>query len=169
MTKRSNAIEKIVYKLSDVFTKFEIKDINLSTSAAGIVLTYTNYDSEAAWQMYVELLTRITTQKLEMDSGVEETALESIRKMFDITRDILKQYGHKAKSFTKISVIILNQKIRPFTAKWHKLKIENAFADDKKCKEFRQELELLRIILVKYTRILAEMAKVDDLTFIIED
>ena len=34
-------------------------------------------DRQAAWKLYVELLTRITTQALPRDSGDEEAALDS--------------------------------------------------------------------------------------------
>lgn len=160
--------EKIKYKLVDVLKRFEITEFGLSTEGVGITLTYTNYDAKAAWIMYVELLTRITTQKLEKDTGDEATALESVHKIFDITRNVLKDYGRLAPSFTKISIIILNKIIRPFTAKWHKLMIIGAFDDVEKCNQFRNELEKLRSNLVIYSGILAEMAHVDDLTFILD-
>ncbi|MGE6116540.1 hypothetical protein ACLHZU_10620 [Aeromonas salmonicida] len=32
-------------------------------------------DKNAAWDLYIELLTRITTQKLEANQGDEQTAL----------------------------------------------------------------------------------------------
>lgn len=35
-------------------------------------------DRDAAWEMYVELLTRIATQYLQPDHGDEKTALKSI-------------------------------------------------------------------------------------------
>lgn len=70
--------------------------------------------------MYVELITRITTQPLVQNKGDEATALESIYNIFEITREILKSEGKKAKNFTKIAIVVLNQMIRPFTAKWHK-------------------------------------------------
>lgn len=79
-------------------------------------------DQEAAWEMYVELITRIVTQYLDINSGDEASALNSVYSLFGVTRTILKQKGRKCESFTKISVIILNQVVRPFTAKWHKEK-----------------------------------------------
>lgn len=153
-------------KLSEIFKRFKIENISLSTDAAGIEISYTNWDAEAAWLMYVELLTRITTQPLTKNFGDEATALESIHNLFQITRDILKNYGRNAASFTKIAIIILNQKVRPFTSKWHKLSAEKAFDYPKKCEIFRKELELLRHDLISYTKILAEMANVEDLTYI---
>ena len=121
-------------------------------------------DKNAAWDMYIELLTRITTQPLADEHGDEKTALDSIYSLFPITREIIKNNGRDCIEFTKIAVIILNQKIRPFTAKWHKLSLEGAFEDEKQCKIFRDELKELQRVLSIYTAMLADMAGVEDLT-----
>jgi len=78
-------------------------------------------DKEAAWDMYIELLIRITTQRLPIDVGDEKTALDSIYSLIPLTRDIIKQHGRDCREFTKLAIVVLNQVIRPFTAKWHKL------------------------------------------------
>jgi hypothetical protein len=122
----------------------------------------------AAWDLYVELLTRIATQELVYDYGSEETALNSIFSIFETTRKILREKGRKAENFTKVSIIVLNQVLRPFTTKWHKKCIEGAFVDADCCKEFRNELQYLQIQLVRYSRMLAEMACVEDLTAIVD-
>ncbi len=121
-------------------------------------------DSEAAWEMYVELLTRIATQPLPDDVGIEVTALDSIHSLFDTTRSILKTYGKDAIGFAKISIIILNQVIRPFTARWHKLSEEGAFEDPDQCRIFRQELKDLQNDLTNYMGMLAEIAGVEDIS-----
>jgi len=95
-------------------------------------------DKDASWDLYVELLTRITTQPLPKEHGDEQTALNS--------------------------VFVLNQIIRPFTAKWHKLSLAGAFDDEEKCNEFRDELKELQKKLRIYTQMLADMAGVEDLT-----
>lgn len=156
-------------KLKDIFLKFSINGIKLSALGAEIEISYKNDDKKAAWLMYVELLTRITTQPLDEDSGDEEIALKSIYQLFPTTRDILRSYGRKASSFSKIAIIILNQKIRPFTSKWHRLLLKNAFIDEDKREEFRSELERLRRLLVSYTQLLAEMAEVEDYTTIVAE
>ena len=121
-------------------------------------------DKDAAWELYVELLTRIATQPLPKEHGVEATALESVYKLFDITREIIKQHGRLCIEFTKIAIVVLNQRIRPFTAKWHKLMSEGAFDDEDKRKKFRLELEELQSVLQTYTKMLSDMAGVEDLT-----
>jgi len=60
---------------------------------------------------------------------------------------------------------VLNQKIRPFTARWHRESLAGAFEDAEACARFREELEELQEILHIYTQMLGEMAGVEkDLT-----
>ena len=121
-------------------------------------------DKNAAWEFYIEMLTRISTQYLEPEEGDEATALESIHKLFELTRKIIKTYGRECFEFTKIAIVVLNQIIRPFTAKWHRELISGSFDDAEKCKLFRTDLEVLQKELRKYTKMLADMASVEDLT-----
>jgi hypothetical protein len=121
-------------------------------------------DKSAAWELYIELLTRITTQPLAQTHGDEETALKSVYTIFPITREVIKNNGRYCIQFTKIAIVVLNQVIRPFTAKWHRLSLKGAFADDAKCAQFRTELEALQGVLKRYTKMLADMAEVEDLT-----
>ncbi len=123
-----------------------------------------DYDKNAAWDLYIELLTRIATQYLDPEHGDEQAALDSIHSLFGLTREIIKRQGRYCIEFTKIAVVILNQVIRPFTAKWHKLSVQGAFENPEQCKSFRQDLYDLQSELRKYTGMLADMAKVEDLT-----
>ena len=126
-------------------------------------------DEKAAWEMYVEMITRITTQPLPPDHGDEKTALKSVYSLFEITRNVLKEHGQDCDAFPKVAITILNQEIRPFTAKWHSESLKNAFDDPDKRAEFREELALLQKILNAYTAVLARMAKVEDLTNLSEE
>jgi hypothetical protein len=121
-------------------------------------------DKQAAWELYVELLTRITTQPLPDDSGDESSALSSIYNLFDLTRGVLKRNGRECIQFTRIAVAVLNQRIRPFTARWHRLSLQKAFQDRAYCKEFRDELMDMQNELILYSKMLADMAGVEDLT-----
>ena len=121
-------------------------------------------DKAAAWDLYIELLTRIATQPLPQSHGDEKTALESVYSLFPITRQVIKDNGRHCFEFTKIAVVVLNQVIRPFTAKWHRISIHGAFDNPDKCDEFRTELVELQGKLKKYTKMLADMAGVEDLT-----
>lgn len=121
-------------------------------------------DKDAAWDLYIELLTRVTTQALPNDKGDEKAALDSVYGIFPTTRDIIRKHGRGANEFTKIAIIVLNQIVRPFTAKWHKRLIAGDLDKKEARKEFRQELEQLQVELKKYTQMLADMSGVEDLT-----
>jgi hypothetical protein len=121
-------------------------------------------DKSAAWELYIELLTRVATQRLEPDYGDEATVLESIHSLFDITRDVIRRNGRHCIEFTKIAVVVLNQIVRPFTAKWHKASLSHAFDYPDKREVFRVELSEVQSQLRIYTKMLADMAGVEDLT-----
>lgn len=125
-------------------------------------------DREAAWELYVEMLTRIATQPLPESHGDEQTALGSVFSLFSITRDVLKRKGRDCVQFTKVAVVVLNQIVRPFTAKWHRLSIDKAFESETQRKGFREELAELQNELRKYTKLLADIAQVEDLTAVNE-
>ena len=119
---------------------------------------------KAAWDLYVEIETRITTQPLHLKHGDEKTALDSVYSLFQTTREILLKQGPDCVVFAKIAIEILNQKVRPFTAKWHRKSLKGAFKKEAACVKFRQELESLQEILRAYTRTLAVMAGIEDIT-----
>ena len=121
-------------------------------------------DKDAAWELYIELLTRIATQPLPSGHGDEQTALASVYSLFSLTRDTIKKHGRDCTEFAKIAVVVLNQVVRPFTAKWHRLSLAGAFRDPKKRAAFRKGLSSLQSKLRAYTKMLADMAGVEDLT-----
>ena len=76
----------------------------------------------------------------------------------------MKKYGTGCVNFSKIAVVVLNQKIRPFTAKWHKKSLAGAFEKEVEQERFRSELKKLQKELRKYTFALSQIAGVEDLT-----
>ena len=156
-------------KFADFFSKWKLSSIKLNIKFAEIEFTSTEEDQQAAWELYVELLTRVTTQVLKDTDGCEKIALASVYSIFPTTRNILKEKGKNAQTFTKIAIVVLNQIIRPFTAKWHGLSEEGAFGDSTKCSEFRKELKSLQVDLVHYSQLLADLAGVEDLTILEEN
>jgi hypothetical protein len=67
------------------------------------------------------------------------------------------------KLLEKIAVVVLNHKVRPFIAKWHPRMIAGNL-DAAVKQSFRAELHDLQRDLRNYTRLLADMADVEDLT-----
>jgi hypothetical protein len=86
-------------------------------------------EREAAWEMYVELVTRVTVEELGPEEGLLREALTSLYSLFPTTRGILRDHGptvakprgQATQSFGSIAVAILNQVLRPLLAKWHPL------------------------------------------------
>lgn len=147
----------------DLFKKWKLESINLTVGFASIEFAPTEDDQAAAWDMYVELVTRTATQPLHPETGDEKMALESLHSLFETTRNILKEKGRKATQFTKIAIIILNQIVRPFTAKWHKKELAGAFNNLDERRQFREELEKIQQDLQAYTGLLANVAEVENL------
>ena len=144
--------------------KWDMTSLKIKTPFLDMEWKPQDEDKAAAWDLYIELLTRITTQHLDESHGDEETALASVHQIFPLTREVIKSNGRHCIEFTKIAVIVLNQVIRPFTAKWHRLSMQGAFSDLEQCQIFRKELVELQTTLSIYTKMLADMAGVEDLT-----
>lgn len=86
-------------------------------------------EQKAAWELYVELVTRIAVQEMKPGAGLLREALTSLYQIFRETRTILKTYGpgvalpkgHGKWSFGSIALTLLNSAIRPVLSKWHPL------------------------------------------------
>ena len=144
--------------------KWELDNLKINAQIVEAEWSPKKGDREASWKLYIELLTRITTQALPTEAGDEQAALESIHSLFKTTRQVLKEQGQDCIEFTKIAIVVLNQVVRPFTTKWHGKNIAGDFECESECKDFREELALLQVELRKYSRALADLAGVEDLT-----
>ena len=132
----------------------------------------------AAWSLYVELSTRISTIPLETGTGVLREALTSLYNMFDITRKVLRDAGPEiAKGPNSLGVIaidVLNMGLRPFLVKWHPLLKDYEETRTKKlttlqheqkweyADKFREELEEVRQQMVIYVVALAKIAGIEE-------
>lgn len=151
-------------KWRDWLEKYKPISLKLNLKLLDMEWKLDDPDRDAAWDMYIELLTRIATQALPDEQGVEKSALDSVYHLFPLTREIIKKHGRSCAEFTKIAVVVLNQVIRPFTANWHRLMLQGALDDSVRCQEFRRELAALQGKLLIYARMLSDMAGVEDLT-----
>ena len=150
--------------LPALFNQFNLTKVRLNVAGIQVEVEFNQDDKDAAWELYVEMLTRIVTQPLPADVGDEKTALDSVFSLFATTRAILHRRGRNAIHFSKVAIPVLNQVVRPFTAKWHRESLAGAFNDPARCTEFRQELVELQADLRNYNRLLASIAGVEDLT-----
>lgn len=148
-------------KIQDWFENWGITGLKLNAGFLSMEWEPQPDEQQAAWELYVELITRVATQPLPDNVGDDASALESVYQLFDVTRQLLKGKGRKAQTFSKVAIVVLNQKIRPFTAKWHKQSKAGAFSDAAQCQEFRQELAGVQQVLGGYAGMLAKIAGVE--------
>ncbi len=140
-------------------------------------------ERNAAWEMYVELITRISVAELKPDEGLLREALSSLYTLFDTTRKILRKCGPSVAqpkgedgiSFGYLAVAILNTVLRPVLAKWHPLLLDYESTKDstispleherqwEKHEELRQVLNEVRGVLIEYAELLAQVAGVPSL------
>ncbi|MFH8785647.1 hypothetical protein [Streptomyces roseoverticillatus] len=84
-------------------------------------------ERKAAWELYAELATRVSTVELGPEDGFLREALSSFYSLFGTTRDILRRYGPDVAprrgpgeiTFGALAVTVLNQALRPVLATWH--------------------------------------------------
>jgi hypothetical protein len=137
----------------------------------------------AAWEIYVELVTRVAVVALGPGDGVMREALTSLHDLFDITRGVLRKGGPDlarpakvgALSLGIIAVDVLNRAVRPFLARWHPLLLAwevnrpatQSAADHEAAwptnAAMRSELAAVQTILRSYADLLGTVAGVPSL------
>lgn len=103
-------------------------DVGLGFLKLSGTWSVSDQERSAAWALYVELATRVSTVPLDAQFGLLREALSSLHELFAVTRTLLKDRGVEVAkprkgrlSFGVISVAVLNGLLRPFVAKWHPL------------------------------------------------
>ncbi|MFK8906208.1 TIR protein [Streptomyces sp. YS-3] len=89
-------------------------------------MTVSEAERMAAFDLQVELVSRIGVQRLPADSGSLREALTSLNSLFPFTRDTLRRYSVGLEPGTAPNVQsaadrLLNEVLRPFTTRWHPL------------------------------------------------
>ena len=85
----------------EFLARWGLSELNLNPHFAEAEFSPGAPDRAAAWELYVELLTRITTQRLAPDEGDEKAALDSVYSLFPLTRELLRKHGAGAAEFAK--------------------------------------------------------------------
>jgi hypothetical protein len=140
-----------------------------------------NSDQEAAaWEIYVELVTRISVVELGAEQGLLREALGSLHSLFGTIRAILRRHGpsvaraggFEASEVSVVAMAILNDVLRPLLADWHPQLLEH----ESRCPagvsateherawtrngEMREALAEARVRLADYAGLLAAAAAV---------
>ena len=115
-------------------------------------------DRRAAWKLYTELRTRISTQPLAYRAGDEATALDSVYRLFELSRSTIKDH-EGCTHFATLTIRVLNDRVRPFTAKWHRMKTEGHLASADFRFQFRRELAALQPTLRQLAHLLGLLSE----------
>lgn len=134
----------------------------------------------AAWEIYVELVTRVAVVELGDDQGTLREALSSLHTLFGTIRAILRRRGpavarapgEEPSEVSVLAMAILNDVLRPLLADWH----PRLLAHESRCPsglsateherawarndEMRQALGKARLRLGDHARLLAAAAGV---------
>ncbi len=146
----------------------------------GIQGTWEPDESEvrAAWELYVELVTRTPLGDISLVEGSTRESLNSIYSLFDTTRTILRSSGPSVASpgagrrlsFGYLAISMLNLVLRPLLSKWHaRLRAWERTNPDasewewQSRREFLDDLEATKEQLEQYAGLFAEVADVPEL------
>ena len=141
-------------------------------------------ERQAAWELYVELMTRIAVVPLPSGEGLLREALTSLYSLFATTRDVLRRHGPTVAeprpdgqyNFGYLAVVILNGVIRPLLARWHPLLEDweaarppgrSRAAHEQawpQAAQLRADLDATRASLSQYAALLATACGVPDLS-----
>ncbi|MFV8750755.1 hypothetical protein ACNOYE_09410 [Nannocystaceae bacterium ST9] len=160
-------------------SKAELTLDAVQVAVAGQSLEFrVDVERRAAWNLYIELATRITARPLAPEHGRLRDALSSIHAIFAIVRETLKQAGPAVArgpmSLGGFSLRLLDEQLAPFLAEWHPR------LEDWECKRpeqvgpseherawpeqaaLRDQLELRRQAVAGYIEALAILAGLDE-------
>ena len=127
---------------------------------------------KVAWKIFVEMMTRVSTQPLEPGAGFVEEALDSLHGLFTTTRNLLKEMlpspviagAHRVE---ELAILMLNRELRPFLSVWHpRWKTFTAGGAGGPWGEeaaFRAGLEALRARLLEYANSFGALAEIEGL------
>ncbi|KUL25480.1 tetratricopeptide repeat protein [Streptomyces regalis] len=133
----------------------------------------------AAFDLQVELVTRVGVQPLAPDQGSLREALTSMHALFGTTREVLHRVAAETSaplSPPHIAATLANEHLRPFLSTWHPaLQQHEAKRPDgtsptehehawERAAEMRADLDRLRLPLTRIATRLAELSGVDLLT-----
>jgi len=158
--------------------KLRSLSLNLPFGLGGATIEISEAEARAAWALYVELSTRVAVQPLEPGQGSIREALTSLYRIFDITRQVLREAGPEIadgpNALGPLAIRIVNQGLRPFLVRWHTAFREFEVAQSATTEgqvdesawqhraEFDEAMERTRVELAKYAQLLGEIAGVQE-------
>jgi len=162
-----------VLVLQQFWRTAQLTEVKVTVPQVSELTFVVNNDArQVAWKLYVEAVTRISTQPLGDQEGFIREALTSLYGLFATTRDTLKASRPSVpvsgrQTVEHLAITMLNHRLRPFLSKWHpQLREferahpdgpESDWSDNAAC---RAELRIVQASLVEYALGFAELAGV---------
>jgi len=164
-----------VLVLQQYWRAAQLTEVKIAVPQVSELTFVVNNDArQVAWKLYIETVTRISTQPLADEEGFIREALTSLYGLFATTRDTLKASRPSVpvsggQTVEHLAVTMLNHELRPFLAKWHpQLREyekahpgggESAWPDNMAC---RNELRHVQAHLITFALGFARLAGVRD-------
>jgi hypothetical protein len=153
---------------------YRLREITITIPSLGeIQLVPTDDDKRIAWVLFIETITRVSTQPLIFDQGNIDEALNSLHSLFSTIRNILREISPthgKEVTVEELAINMLNVQLRPFLSKWHpkfqefRKQSQSSGAEKSPFEnDCRKEMEALRINLLEYSKGFGKIAGVENL------
>ena len=153
----------------------QLTEVKITVPQVSELTFVVNNDAcQVAWKLYIETVTRVSTQSLADEDGFIREALTSLYGLFATTRDILKASRPSVPvsgdpTVEYLAVTMLNRELRPFLSKWHPQlrEYEKSHPDDPESAwpgnaACRGELPVVQAHLVEFALGFARLAGVRD-------
>lgn len=132
-----------------------------------------------SWKLFVETVTRVSTQPLNDTAGLLREAMTSLYGLFQVVREILKETlpssaQGRAPTVEQLAITMLNLELRPFLSRWHPAlrsweeanpnRGETMWPENDAC---RRELAQVQARIRQYALGFAKLAGVDNATALV--
>ncbi len=111
--------ELLAFALRHRIADWRLEEIEIQ----GLTFSSAGAQRRVAWKLFVEMATRISTQPMDNDEGNDGIALESLYKLFQLTRTLISEMeltpNATGDTVETYALDMLNSDLRPFMAKWH--------------------------------------------------
>ena len=114
-----------VLVLQQYWRAAQLTEVKITVPQVSELTFVVNNDArQVAWKLYIETVTRVSTQPLTDEEGFIREALTSLYGLFATTRDTLKASRPSVpvsggQTVEHLAVTMLNHELRPFLSKWH--------------------------------------------------
>jgi len=114
-----------VLVLQQYWRTVQLTEVKITVPQVSELTFVVNNDArQVAWKLYIETVTRVSTQPLSDEEGFIREALSSLYGLFATTRDTLKSSRPSVpvsggQTVEHLAVTMLNHELRPFLSKWH--------------------------------------------------